>query len=53
MVAELLKQKPVNKKVSFVVTSCFANRLTGYTKSKTRKISNTLIGQELNAFVYF
>ena len=44
---------PVNKKISFVVISCFANRLTGYTKSKTRKISNTLIGQELNAFVYF
>ena len=35
------------------MTSCFANRLTGYTKIKTRKMSSTLIGQELNTVVCF
>ena len=44
---------PVNKKISFVVTSCFANRFTGYTISRTRKMSSTLIGQDLNTVVYF
>ena len=45
---------PVKKKKNyFAATSCFANRLTGYTKSKTREMSSTLIGQELNTVVYF